>query len=119
MTKTSYKAPEPIGSAVKRSLDHMLQHEPLQLLETEALMEQWREEVFDIHVHSRIGSRYEVLARRIPRSRRMLVAVRDRSRDKVVAANLEAGDIRDLLAPAFAMIPADAGQRVENRRWKP
>jgi hypothetical protein len=119
MTKTSYKAPEPIGSAVKRSLDHMLQHEPLQLLETESLMEQWREEVFDIHVHSRVGTRYEVLARRIPRSRRMLVAVRDRHRDTIVAANLEAGDVRELVAPAFAMIPPGAGLRVENGRWKP
>ena len=119
MTKTSYMAPEPIGSEVRRSLDHMLQHEPLQLLETEAIMEQWHDEVFDIHVHSRVGTRYEVLARRVPRSRRMLVAVRDKHRDTIVAANLEAGEIRALVAPAFAMIPPGAGRHVANRRWKP
>ena len=103
---------------MQKTLNRMMKTDPDQVLEAEFVMDQWRNHVPDGHIHSTVGSRYAVLARRIPCSRRMLVAMWDRHENTIYAAGLKSGRVEALVQPAFSLIPASAGKAKANHVWK-
>lgn len=118
MLKTSYCQQAPIGDAILRSFSAMSLDEQIEI---EEIMQRWRDlGIENGHIYEWIGSRFEVLVRRVPFSRRRLVAVHDKNRGHVVAVNLETGALRDVVAPAYLLIGWDreAGSRKRrNTGW--
>ena len=115
MMKTLYCQRSPIKEAIDKSFSEMSVDEQVEI---EEAMRRWRvDDTEDNHVYEYVGTRYEILVCRIPFSRRKLVAVHDKNRDRVEAVNLEAGAIKALVQPAHLLIGPLAGVVQRNHGW--
>ena len=86
-------------------------------LEVHGAFDFWRRRIFDTHVYARDGVRYQILARKVPATDRLLVALHDMNDNIAYATNLEAGSIQDLAATARAQVPPDTRFNI-NSSWR-
>jgi len=118
MTKTSYY---PLNAEVRQKVAKSredikelgIEYE----IETEMVMDDWRRRIHDGHIYASDGIRYQILARKIPRTKRIFVALHDKEHDVIYAANLEAGPIQGLAANARALVPPDTRFDL-NTNWR-
>ncbi len=106
---------QPIKEAIEQSFAAMRPDEQLEVLWA---MQEWKVHgVENNHIYQYVGSRYEVLVRRVKGSRRRIVAVHDKNRNRIEAVNLEAGDVRSLIRPAHLKIGPHGGPTARNQGW--
>ncbi len=115
MIITSYCHEPPIKEAIDDAFAAMSDDEKLEI---EWAMEQWRDTgVEDSHIYQSVGTRYEILVRRVPHTQRKIVAVYDKNRSWIEAVNLEDGEVKALVRPAHLWLGPHGGPVSRNRRW--
>lgn len=108
---------EPIAGAIRAAQAAMTAADWVEVEDVLQRWGLWGPE--DSHIYARAGTRYQILARKVPDTGRYLVAVYDLGAPvpKIVAVAVEKGDIRKVVQPAFLYLGMGSRSVQLNRRW--
>ena len=115
MLKMSYCQREPIKSELRVDRQALT---PEQGLDLEMLMQDWAQSnINPRHVYADDGKRYQILARRLPDSDHLMVALYDKHYQKIVLTAVKSGPHQPALSSAYRYCGKTAAELPPQKGW--